>query len=138
MEDVMQALTIAKKRIEDPQWEPDLCNDHAMQHLSSGFLKLSAIIEDSTVTNGNASTAKYMTAIVWPTMLPSEMIAWLRLEPPTALLLLSYYASVLSIAGDDFWFFEGWGEALAMYIMKRLEVTKWAKLLPINILANYS
>ncbi|KAK9418522.1 putative Sterol uptake control protein 2 [Seiridium unicorne] len=138
MEDVMQALTIAKKRIEDPQWEPDLCNDHDMRHLSSGFLKLSAMIEDSTVTNGNASTAEYMTAIVWPMMLSSEMIAWLRLEPPAALLLLSYYASVLSIAGDDFWFFEGWGEALAIYIMKRLEVTKWAKLLPNNTLANYS
>ncbi|KAI0123724.1 hypothetical protein BJ170DRAFT_92961 [Xylariales sp. AK1849] len=137
MGEVLQALRILKERIEETG-EQRILDEHGMQNLKSGIVELEAIMEASMVTNGIASTAEYMTVMVWPMMLSNNMIAWLRSELPAALLLLAYYASVLDIAGKDFWFFDGWGKALAKYIVGRLEGTQWAQLLPSSIIVDRS
>lgn len=85
---------------------------------------------------GGLGHAALRAAFLWPLLLSTQYLEWIKCRHPAAMVILAHYALILHSAEADCWYLRGWGRAIAESVADTLAGTPWLSLArwPISII----
>lgn len=93
-------------------------------------------LEKIATQNSGLGHAPLRAAFLWPLLLSTQCLDWIKCRHPAAMVILAHYALVLHSAEADCWYLRGWGRAIAESVAEALAGTHWLNLArwPVSII----
>ncbi|KAH8684976.1 hypothetical protein BGZ61DRAFT_507273 [Ilyonectria robusta] len=102
-------------------------DDNERDALLDAVTSLTDLIAEVTSSHKMAATPELRAVFAWPMRISTTYLDLMRRCHPLALVVLSYYCALLHSREGNYWFFEGWANALINLIKEQLVDSPWAE-----------